>query len=213
MKRKITHLLLFMLLIGVSTVYAQGIDKSLLETLPHLVAKPGTTAMTEEQKDSLKTAIASGQVENFLAQEEGVPAAVDMGLSVYWATFNVGANNPFEIGEYYAWAETQPKETYNSRLYKYGIRHYDKKTKYCFHEEDGIVDKKGILDLEDDAAHVNWGKGWRTPSKEAHTVCLSKFPPFLILFCNIEFRRFPCQRYKRVRPQGRFFQSAKHPPR
>jgi len=166
MRRKFTLLSLFMLLIGVSTVYAQDFDKSVFETLPHLVAKPGATAMTEEQKDSLKTAIASGQVENFLAQEEGVPAAVDMGLSVYWATFNVGANNPFEIGEYYAWAETQPKETYNSRSYKYGIRNYDKKTKYCFHEEDGIVDKKGILDLEDDAAHVNWGKGWRTPSKE-----------------------------------------------
>lgn len=166
MRRKFTLLSLFMLLIGVSTVYAQGIDKSLLETLPHLVAKPGATAMTEEQKDSLKTAIASGQVENFLAQEEGVPAAVDMGLSVYWATFNVGANNPFEIGEYYAWAETQPKEKYNARSYKYGISNFDKKTKYCFHEEEGVVDNKGILDLEDDAAHVNWGKGWRTPSKE-----------------------------------------------
>ena len=140
--------------------------KEVLETLPHLVTKSDNYELSDEQRDKLNEAMAAGEIENFSTAADGVPTCVDMGLSVYWATFNVGANNPYEYGEYYAWAETEPKENYNARSYKYGIRHYDKKTKYCFHEEEGVVDNKGILDLEDDAAHVNWGEGWRTPSKE-----------------------------------------------
>jgi hypothetical protein len=140
--------------------------REVIETLPHLVTKSDNYELSDEQRDKLNEAMAAGEIENFSTAADGVPTCVDMGLSVYWATFNVGANNPYEYGEYYAWAETEPKENYNARSYKYGISNFDKKTKYCFHEEDGIVDKKGILDLEDDAAHVNWGKGWRTPSKE-----------------------------------------------
>lgn len=140
--------------------------KEVLETLPHLVTKSDNYELSDEQRDKLNEAMAAGEIENFSTAADGVPTCVDMGLSVYWATFNVGANNPYEYGEYYAWAETEPKENYNARSYKYGISNFDKKTKYCFHEEEGVVDNKGILDLEDDAAHVNWGKGWRTPSKE-----------------------------------------------
>ena len=140
--------------------------KEVLETLPHLVTKSDNYELSDEQRDKLNEAMAAGEIENFSTAADGVPTCVDMGLSVYWATFNVGANNPYEYGEYYAWAETEPKENYNARSYKYGISNFDKKTKYCFHEEEGVVDNKGILDLEDDAAHVNWGEGWRTPSKE-----------------------------------------------
>ncbi len=32
---------------------------------------------------------------------------VDLGLSVNWATFNVGATKPEEYGDYYAWGETE----------------------------------------------------------------------------------------------------------
>lgn len=38
---------------------------------------------------------------------------VDMGLSVMWATCNLGANAPEEVGDYYAWGEIEPKESYN----------------------------------------------------------------------------------------------------
>lgn len=140
--------------------------REVIETLPHLVTKSDNYELSDEQRDKLNEAMAAGEIENFSTAADGVPTCVDMGLSVYWATFNVGANNPYEYGEYYAWAETEPKENYNARSYKYGISNFDKKTKYCFHEEEGVVDNKGILDLEDDAAHVNWGEGWRTPSKE-----------------------------------------------
>ena len=104
--------------------------KEVLETLPHLVTKSDNYELSDEQRDKLNEAMAAGEIENFSTAADGVPTCVDMGLSVYWATFNVGANNPYEYGEYYAWAETEPKENYNARSYKYGISNFDKKTKY-----------------------------------------------------------------------------------
>lgn len=44
---------------------------------------------------------------------------VDLGLSVKWATCNLGANAPEEFGDYYAWGETRPKETFTDENYKY----------------------------------------------------------------------------------------------
>ena len=39
--------------------------------------------------------------------------AVDLGLSVKWANCNIGANNPHEYGDYFAWGETAPKSSYD----------------------------------------------------------------------------------------------------
>lgn len=33
--------------------------------------------------------------------------AVDLGLSVKWANMNIGASNIYDVGEYFAWGETQ----------------------------------------------------------------------------------------------------------
>jgi hypothetical protein len=166
MKKKNIFLVVTFCCMGMLASCGGSETREVIETLPHLVTKSDNYELSDEQRDKLNEAMAAGEIENFSTAADGVPTCVDMGLSVYWATFNVGANNPYEYGEYYAWAETEPKENYNARSYKYGISNFDKKTKYCFHEEEGVVDNKGILDLEDDAAHVNWGEGWRTPSKE-----------------------------------------------
>ena len=45
--------------------------------------------------------------------------AVDLGLSVYWASCNLGAEKPEEYGDYYAWGETKPKSKYNKSTYSY----------------------------------------------------------------------------------------------
>ena len=96
---------------------------------------------------------------------------VDLGLSVKWATYNVGANSPEEYGDYFAWGETEPKTTYNWGTYKYCNGTYDSMTKYCTYSEGGIVDNKTTLELSDDAARVNWGGSWRMPPKaEQHEV-------------------------------------------
>lgn len=47
---------------------------------------------------------------------------VDLGLpsGLKWATCNVGATTPEEYGDYFAWGEVEPKETYSWSTYKYG---------------------------------------------------------------------------------------------
>ena len=90
---------------------------------------------------------------------------VDLGLSVKWATCNVGATTPEGYGNYYAWGETKPKSTYDWSNYKYCNGTAYSITKYCTDSEYGIVDNKTTLELSDDAAHVNWGGSWRMPTK------------------------------------------------
>ena len=90
--------------------------------------------------------------------------AVDLGLSVKWATCNVGASKPEEYGGYYAWGETEEKSNYDWSTYKWCNGSEDIMTKYCTDSSDGTVDNKTVLDPEDDVAHVKWGGSWRMPS-------------------------------------------------
>ena len=46
-------------------------------------------------------------------------AYVDLGLSVNWATCNVGAYYPEDYGDYYAWGETSTKSSYTEGNYQY----------------------------------------------------------------------------------------------
>ena len=90
---------------------------------------------------------------------------VDLGLpsGLLWATCNVGADTPEGYGDYFAWGETQPKDVYKQSTYQY------------YYNFDGIggfhVNKYNAGDCldtllpEDDAATVNWGAGWRMPTK------------------------------------------------
>ena len=94
-----------------------------------------------------------------------VPAvAVDLGLSVYWATCNIGANAPEEYGDYYAWGETETKENYDWSTYKWCNGSSNTLTKYNTDSSYGTVDNKTILEPEDDVAHVKLGGSWRMPT-------------------------------------------------
>ncbi len=100
---------------------------------------------------------------------EGSPKeAVDLGLSVKWASCNVGATNPSETGGYFAWGETSTKNDYSWSTYALGnpqnpANEYDyDDSKLIKYNE---TDKKTILDLVDDAANANWGGEWRMPTK------------------------------------------------
>ena len=94
--------------------------------------------------------------------------SVDLGLSVKWATCNVGASKPEEYGDYYAWGETEPKDFYFWDTYKYCDGTYNSLTKYTdsAYGKDGFSDNKSVLDPEDDVAHVKWGGNWRIPTKD-----------------------------------------------
>ena len=95
--------------------------------------------------------------------------AVDLGLpsGIKWASCNVGAESPEEYGNYYAWGEVTTKEDYSRSTYNYANGSKSELTKYCTkstYGKDGFTDGKTTLDLEDDAAHVNWGGAWRMPT-------------------------------------------------
>ena len=73
---------------------------------------------------------------------------VDLGLSVKWATCNVGADSPEEYGDYYAWGETDTKSSYS----------YANCSTFGRSVED-------ITGTNYDVAHVKWGGNWRMPTE------------------------------------------------
>lgn len=92
--------------------------------------------------------------------EENNKKAIDLGLSVKWASCNVGANNPEDAGNYYGWGEPTGQDVFfgkeivgdlNSRFPVRDIETcpplYITRTKY-------------------DIAKVNWGGKWRMPTKK-----------------------------------------------
>jgi len=70
---------------------------------------------------------------------------VDLGLSVKWSLCNLGASQPYEYGNFYAWGETSVKTNYIFKEYTYS-------------------DNPDILPQSHDAAHANWGGSWRIPT-------------------------------------------------
>ena len=90
----------------------------------------------------------TSNVELFKYEENG-HEYVDLGLSVKWATCNVGASKPEDYGNYYAWGETSTKSSYTS--------------------DNSKTDGNSMRDIAGnssyDAARANWGGNWRLPTK------------------------------------------------
>ena len=107
---------------------------------------------------------------------------IDLGLpsGTMWAACNVGAENPEDYGDYFAWGETQSKTTYNWSTYVYCNGDYNQLTKYCTQSDfgfNGFTDNLKTLQSSDDAATANWGEGWRTPTYNEWVELLSKCTP------------------------------------
>ena len=102
---------------------------------------------------------------------------VDLGLSVKWATCNIGAKTPDNPGGLYAWGETEGKDRYSWSNYKWCKGDEYELTKYCTvssYGYNGFTDDKTVLAPEDDVAHVKWGGRWRMPTvEEFQELCLN----------------------------------------
>ena len=92
--------------------------------------------------------------------------AVDLGLSVMWASRNIGATEAVENGDYFAWAEYAPKSTYTWNNYLYGDGSDHTPVQSAFVTKYNADDGQTQLASADDAATALWGSGWRTPTKE-----------------------------------------------
>ena len=129
------------------------------------------------------TALTAGSAYSYAATltSEGQEVEyVDLGLSVKWATCNLGASSPEEYGDYYAWGETETKSNYSQTTYKFykadtvsedgfeysGYTKYIPQSKAGSYGFKGFFDNKTVLDLEDDVAHVTLGGKWRMPTIE-----------------------------------------------
>ena len=75
---------------------------------------------------------------------------VDLGLSVMWASYNLGGESATDYGDYFAWGETEAKTT------------YDSSTSTTYKVE--MSDISG--DEQYDAATALWGGSWRLPTQE-----------------------------------------------
>lgn len=96
---------------------------------------------------------------------------VDMGFEskTLWATCNIGADVPEEYGSIFQWGEVEPSSssTCDWEHYKYCMGSKETLTKYNQGEEvgyQGYTDDLTELQPMDDAATVNWGKGWCMPT-------------------------------------------------
>lgn len=78
-----------------------------------------------------------------------IPEAVDLGLSVKWAAWNMGASSINDVGGYYGWGDpTGELESYTSSDYATGYK------------------ELSICGTRYDIATINWGKDWRLPTVE-----------------------------------------------
>lgn len=89
--------------------------------------------------------------------EEFVYEYVDLGLSVMWATCNIGAKIESETGERFAWGETETKDSFTWPSYKW----YSNNTFTKYNDEDKLI----VLEPCDDVASACLGGNWRMPTK------------------------------------------------
>lgn len=78
---------------------------------------------------------------------------VDLGLpsGTLWATINVGAEAPYQYGDYFSWGEVDPKSDYGKRAYSYFVN--------STYQSIGT----NISGTAYDAARYQWGGAWRMP--------------------------------------------------
>lgn len=118
-------------------------------------ASPDPTPVRVEPKHVATTKL-TGPSQPKVSQVEKMPlvgeidghAYVDLGLpsGTLWATTNLGANNPWDYGDFFAWGDIEPKKDYL----------------YLGTGSPGgnIIGNKGR-----DAATNKWGDNWQLPSK------------------------------------------------
>ena len=101
---------------------------------------------------------------------------VDLGLSVRWATCNLGGQVETDYGEYYAWGDVpeKKKDDFSWQTYPWYNATDKKLSKYCTKENCGPFDGLSNLESSDDPATAAWGGNWRTPTEAEIQELLTK---------------------------------------
>ena len=134
----------------------QKMETTLTETVPQFLSNIFDAIDGLTDYSEILTAIQKA-IEAFLPKEINGHAYVEMGPGIRWATCNVGATEPEETGDYFAWGEITPKDTYKWDNYFDG-----NETSFAIYASG----KKTVLEPANDAAAVNWGSRWRMPTDQ-----------------------------------------------
>lgn len=158
--------------IVVATADGKATDRRLYMAVPKMDAGIAATFCAQDSDGYVYT------VDKIIPAEAGTyyPVTLTMHLAQYvslgdtteWATHNVGAKDPTDYGDYFAWGEVKPSDYYSWTYpgyeayyhYKYGA--YDSNFNIVISKYNP-TDQIYILDADDDAATANWGKPWRMP--------------------------------------------------
>lgn len=133
-----------------------------------------------------------GESKKFTTLKPSCPSgAIDLGLSVFWATCNIGSTKPEDYGGYYQWAGLEDVTDTSIHLYwdncpyhtgsdsDTGWTKYVPSGKSSYWSGSGSPDNKTVLDPEDDVAHVMLGGKWRMPTRaefeELYNNCTSEW--------------------------------------
>lgn len=164
MKKKIVKLIyllaaIFTIVIAILTLW---------DRYSHQEKANNTEDLIDKQKEDIThiSEVIEYKTESFLDRKNSCLNGhdyVNLGLSVNWATCNVGSTHPEDNGQKYAWGETTPKPSYTWVNYDFFKYEFDQEIKFSKYEE--LYDKKETLELSDDAANDSWGAGWRIPTK------------------------------------------------
>lgn len=159
-------------------VVATGLDGNNKFTVTATGLEPSTTYYFKSYVQN-GMAVKYGAVKSFTTKESTIPGgAVDLGIvmtradgttyKLYWAKSNLSdkglCTNPQDYGDYYAWGETEPKESYSWSTYKFSTSSSGPFSKYNTIGSYGSIDNKTVLEPEDDVAHVKLGGKWRMPT-------------------------------------------------
>ena len=108
---------------------------------------------------------------------------VDLGLSVCWAGWNLGANSPEGYGDHYAWGETSPKSYFSEGTYTY------------HNGSDYRSIGSDISGTQYDAARAQWGGSWRMPTEAECDELVERCSWYLTTYRGVDG-------YKVVGPNG-----------
>ena len=92
---------------------------------------------------------------------------VMMGGGLKWASMNVGAENPWDYGDFFAWGEVETKTEYTLGTYKFYNSTSRSFSRYNWEDYDSLL-------KEDDAAWKKWGDSWRIPTEAEWSVLIDK---------------------------------------
>ncbi len=105
---------------------------------------------------------------------------IDLGLTSHtlWADRNIGATDIYDGGKVFQWGDPTPYDipehtigTINEgqKMFRWSDYKWNPSGDSSTFTKYNKTDNKTVLDLEDDAAHVNMGSDWRMPTKEQVT--------------------------------------------